>query len=281
MSNGRGGGGQPGLIWLREEPGARRAAHSRAEIASVAVAIADEEGFDAVSMRRVAQALGAGTMTLYHYVRNKDELLTLMHDAVMGEVLVPEGELPEGWRAAMTSIALRSRASFQRHPWTLDRVSDTAAGPNGVRHFEQSLEAMESAGLPVEERLHVLSLVDEYVFGFTLRETIDFVPEEDGADFLWPAETLEFFQRELDTGAYPHINALFEDEEIGAGGDANEGVRRIVAMISRPERFEHGLAQLLDGVEAGMARPPGKRNGAGRRAPRKPAAAAATARASG
>jgi AcrR family transcriptional regulator len=266
MSNGR---GQPGLIWLREEPGARRAAHSRAEIASVAVAIADEEGFDAVSMRRVAQALGAGTMTLYHYVRNKDELLTLMHDAVMGEVLVPEGELPEGWRAAMTAIALRSRASFQRHPWTLDRVSDTAAGPNGVRHFEQSLEAMSGAGLDAEERLHVLSLVDEYVFGFTLRETIDFVPEDDGS--VWPPETLEFFQRELDTGAYPHINALFEDETIGARGDADEGVRRIVDLITRPERFEHGLQQLLDGVEAGMTSSRKKQNGAGRRVARKPA----------
>ncbi len=66
-------------------------------------------------MRRVAQALGAGTMTLYHYVRSKDELVTLMHDAVMGEVLVPEGELPSDWRAALghhrATLARRLRPS--------------------------------------------------------------------------------------------------------------------------------------------------------------------------
>ena len=81
---GRGSGeGDPALIWLREEPRGRRASHTRAEIARAAVEIADGEGFDAVSMRRVARQLGAGTMTLYHYVRNKDELITLMADEVM------------------------------------------------------------------------------------------------------------------------------------------------------------------------------------------------------
>jgi AcrR family transcriptional regulator len=250
MSSGKGTGRSPGLIWLRDEPGTRRAAHSRTEIAAVAVAIADEEGFDAVSMRRVAHELGAGTMTLYHYVRNKDELITLMHDAVMGEVLVPSGELPGDWRAALTMIATRSREAFKRHPWTLDRVSDATAGPNGVRHFEQSLEAVAQTGLPVRERLHLLGLVDEYVFGFTLRETIDWTPDEAGEP--WPAETLEFLQRELDTGAYPRINALLEDELIG--GDAREATIKIMEMVASPERFELGLSQLLDGVEAGMGK---------------------------
>ena len=82
------------MVWFRQEPASRRPAHTRADIARAAIEIADSEGFDAVSMRRVAQRLGAGTMTLYHYVRNKDELITLMSDAVMAEVVVPEGELP-------------------------------------------------------------------------------------------------------------------------------------------------------------------------------------------
>src|SRR5262245_12639315 len=81
-------------IWSRPEPRARRPAHTRDGIASAAIRIADAEGFEAVSMRRVAAELRAGTMTLYHYVRTKDELLALVDNAVMGELLVPPGELP-------------------------------------------------------------------------------------------------------------------------------------------------------------------------------------------
>ncbi len=94
------------LIWLREEPCSRKPGHSRARIAAAAVGLADSEGFEAVSMRRVAQELGVGTMTLYHYVANKDELVTLMMDAVMGEVLVPADRLPGEWRPAMARIAI-------------------------------------------------------------------------------------------------------------------------------------------------------------------------------
>jgi AcrR family transcriptional regulator len=239
----------PPLIWLRDEPGARRASHSRAQIAAAAVQIADTEGFDAVSMRRVAQALDAGTMTLYHYVRNKDELVMLMNDTVMGEVLVPDGELPERWREAITTIASRSRAAFERHRWTLDRVSDISIGPNGIKHFEQSLEAVRDTGLAAEERLSLISLVDEYVFGYSLRETIDFGGEV--GDEQWPPGTLELFERELQSGAYPRISSLIADEL--HTDSVAEGTRRVMQIISQPDRFEQGLRQLLDGIEAGMS----------------------------
>ena len=65
----------------------------------------------------------------------------------MGEVLVPDGELPEGWRQAITAIARRSRAAFERHRWTLDQVTDISIGPNGIKHFEQSLQAVQDTGL--------------------------------------------------------------------------------------------------------------------------------------
>ena len=92
-------------LWTRPEPGQPQAAvHPRASIAQAAIRIADAEGFDALSMRRLAAELDAGTMTLYHYVRTKDELLTLVNDAVMGEVILPEGdELPTDWREAIVA----------------------------------------------------------------------------------------------------------------------------------------------------------------------------------
>ena len=83
-------------LWMRDEPGQRQARFTRSELAQTAIRIVDAEGLDALSMRRLAAELGAGTMTLYHYVRTKDELLTLVSDEVMAEVLLPEGyELPE------------------------------------------------------------------------------------------------------------------------------------------------------------------------------------------
>ena len=85
-------------IWTRPEPGSRKPRFSRDDIAQAALRIADTEGFDALSMRRLAAELDAGTMTLYHYVQTKDELLTLVNDAVMGELLIPADELPTDWR---------------------------------------------------------------------------------------------------------------------------------------------------------------------------------------
>ena len=95
-------------VWTRAER-ARQARFNRDDIAAAAIRIADTEGFEAVSMRRLAAELDAGTMSLYHYVRTKDELLTLVVDALMGEVVLPADQpMPGDWRAAITSIAERS-----------------------------------------------------------------------------------------------------------------------------------------------------------------------------
>jgi len=87
---------------------------SRETIAAAALAIADREGFDAVSMRRVAQELTVGTMSLYYYVKTKDELVAAMDDALMAEALLPT--LPKDWRRAITEIAKRTHAALSRHP---------------------------------------------------------------------------------------------------------------------------------------------------------------------
>src|SRR5260370_27360448 len=90
---------------------------SREKIAAVALGIADQEGFEAVSMRRVAQELKVGTMSLYYYVKTKGDLIAAMDDALMSEALLPS--LPKGWRRAMTEIAKRTHAVYIRHPWAL------------------------------------------------------------------------------------------------------------------------------------------------------------------
>jgi AcrR family transcriptional regulator len=229
------------LVWLREEPCSRSPGHSRAQIVAVAVELADKEGFEAVSMRRVAQELGAGTMTLYHYVANKDELVTLMVDAVMGEILVPPGELPSEWRPAMAAIAKNSRDALRNHRWMLDRLGDGRPGPNGMRHFEQSLEAMAGAGISARATFEAIVLVDEYVFGFAIREAQESAEHERG----WAPGVREFFRRELDSGEFPRVMEFL-------GNDVDTAMDRVGEVFFEAGRFERGLERLLDGIEAGL-----------------------------
>jgi AcrR family transcriptional regulator len=238
-----GDAGPEPLIWMRDEPASRRPAHTRADIARAALEIADAEGFDAVSMRKVAQRLGAGTMTLYHYVRNKNELLALMSDAVMAEVVVPEGELADDWRTALTQIANRSHQAFQAHHWVFQRMGDDGApGPNGMRHFEQSLQAVADLGLDRERTFEVIGQVDDYVFGYSLRE----VQEREEQEHGWSPEVLDFFKSELASGDYPLISSFF-------GDDFEATFEQAIDLMSDPSRFDRGLARLLDGIEAEFA----------------------------
>jgi AcrR family transcriptional regulator len=230
-------------IWFRDEPASRRPAHTRADIARAALEIADSEGFDAVSMRKVAQRLGAGTMTLYHYVRNKGELISLMSDAVMAELVVPEGELSDDWRTALTQIANRSHDAFSAHHWVFQKMGDDGApGPNGMRHFEQSLQAVAGLGLDREQTFEVIGQVDDYVFGYALREVQEAAEQENG----WSPAVVDFFQRELASGDYPLIGEFFGDDFESAFEEAME-------LMADEGRFHRGLKRLLDGIEAEFA----------------------------
>jgi AcrR family transcriptional regulator len=236
----------PQPIWARPEPGARNPRFTRDQIARTAIEIADTEGFDAVSMRRVAAALGAGTMTLYHYVRTKDELLQLMDDAIMAEVLVPDEALRGDWRDALTAIARGSRNAFDHHPWAFDALRGVYGGPNSIRHFEQSLAAVAGTGLDLRGRLELLALVDDYVFGSLVRGQA----MEDGHleldDEAWWAVVGHLHQRIVE-GDYPQMQALVGD------GDPVAAWKRVISVMHE-DRFERGLAILLDGIEAHVRR---------------------------
>ena len=234
----------PGSIWSRPEPGARGAAYSRESIAEAAIALADAEGFDAVSMRRVAAELGAGTMTLYHYVKNKDELIELIDDAIMGELLIPEGELAEDWREACAQLARSTYAIFRNHPWTVDLPPGNEEGPNGMKHFEQSLAAVSGTGLDREGMLDVIFMIDDYAFGAVLRRNMlnKAFTDEAAAD-EWITSQLRRLP-ELASDAFPYLRDFYEGE------DPEELMKRMIASINDDSRFERGLQILLDGIES-------------------------------
>jgi AcrR family transcriptional regulator len=233
-------------IWLRAEPGRRRPRFTRETIAAAALAIADAKGFEAVSMRAIAAKLGAGTMTLYHYVRTKDDLVALMDDGLMSEVLVPDGELPTGWRAALTLIAQRTRAVFVRHPWALLSMQGALPGPNGMRHFEQCLAALSSTSLDRPGKLALLALVDDFVFGHVLRAGEARIQRDKAAGAKVAAAFMDYARRQIETGKFPETAALFRDVDPSDVSDQMTGVGR------DEERFESGLKALLDGADRRM-----------------------------
>ena len=190
---------------------------NRDKIAAAALAIADAEGFPAVSMRRIAQEMGVGTMSLYYYVKTKADLVAAMDDALMGEVLAPS--LPGNWREALTAIAIRTRNVFLRHPWALSSMLSAPPGVNAMRHMEQCLQALAGITMTTREKLVLLAIIDDFVFGYALREA--------ATD---PKVDLNFAKAQLATGAFPRLKEAF-----GRG-----------RVPIRSDRFQKGLHALLD-----------------------------------
>ena len=211
--------------------------------------IADTDGFEAVSMRRIADELGAATMTLYYYVRTKEDLVALKDDAIMAEVLIPERDLLREWRAALAAIAHSSYRAFRRHPWALDALRGARWGPNGMRHFEQSLAAVANAPFDEQGKFDALGIVDDYVFGHVVR-VAESNSQRDMADGKPAPELTRFMAAQLATGAFPHAAAL-----LGKDGMATVW-SRVGRYLNDEQRFHRGLEVILDGLEGrSSARP--------------------------
>ncbi|MGC1295335.1 MAG: TetR/AcrR family transcriptional regulator [Alloacidobacterium sp.] len=189
---------------------------SRDTIAAAALSIADAEGFEAVSMRRVAQELKVGTMSLYYYVKTKDDLIAVMDDALMNEALL--SDVPKNWKHAITEIATRTHAIFSRHPWALISMQSAPPGINAMRHMEQCLEALAETSMTVKQKLTLLAIVDDFVFGHALREAASEKPID-----------MDFAAGQLAKGNFPRIAEIFSGDRIEIGKDRfREGLRLIL-----------------------------------------------------
>jgi AcrR family transcriptional regulator len=227
-------------IWAVAAPGARKPRFTREQIAKAALEIADSEGFEALSMRRVAEALGAGTMTLYYYVRTKEDLLTLVEDAVMGETCDACDPLPKAWRPAVRKLANAMRATYMRHAWALRSLAGVRVGPNALRHIEQSLQAVASVDLPIGRKLEILSIVDDYVYGHCASSTR--TSGQPPLDRKTVHALSKAMSRNLDAGDYPQLRALIGDD------DPFEALMKHSDFMSEEHHFDVGLDALLDGL---------------------------------
>lgn len=247
----------------------------RREIAEAGIAIADEQGIDAVSMRNIATRLGVGTMTIYTWIENKDDLIAVMSDALADRMLVPE-PMPEDWREALTQIAIATRDVFTNHPWMLSGGRPPGRiGANMLRHVDQSLRAVKELQLDWELRASILQAVDHYALGYAManqrreervkahreRDAKDDQAKSYGAAFEKVSEARAHKARiEVTTTRGEAANAielreLFESgaapglvEIFGSPEKALERIRNGPPKIESD--FDDGLRWMLDGIAA-------------------------------
>lgn len=158
-------------IWMRPEHAAlgRPAQRSRAEITTAAIALADQDGLSAVSMRRLAAELGTGAASLYRYVQSRDDLLDLMTDAVAAEyrLAAPTGE----WLAELVAIGEQARAILRRHGWLAALVTERPVlGPNGLAVLEHFMAVLADHAAPVQVKLEAFAMLNGLAVNFARYE---------------------------------------------------------------------------------------------------------------
>ncbi|UJW30351.1 TetR/AcrR family transcriptional regulator [Saccharothrix sp. AJ9571] len=225
------------LVWERPEPPARPvlAPLSRERIVRTAIQLADADGLEAVSLRKVAAALEVGPMRLYGYIATKDELLDLMVDAVYAEIR-PEGN---DWRAVLRSLAETTRQAVHHHEWLADLIGGRPQlGPHALARGEAVLSALD--GVDVDLAMPLVTAVDSYVIGAVRREIAERRAERaTGMDERrWQAELGPYLKRKLATGELPALATVVRD----------------AVHLDADETFRLGLDLILDGIEGRLRR---------------------------
>ncbi|SCG35885.1 TetR/AcrR family transcriptional regulator [Micromonospora coxensis] len=228
------------LLWRTREKTSRKGGELSVErIVRAAIEVADAEGLAALSMRRVAERLGVGTMSLYTHVPGKGELLDVMLDTVYGETARPR-DVDGGWRGRLEQIARENWALYLRHPWLL-QVATTRPplGPNVTAKYEYELRAVEGVGLSDLEMDAVITLLDGYVHGAVRGavEAAQAAQRTGMTDEQWWRAHAPYLEKVMDPQRFPTAARVGT-----AAGQEYQGP-------SDPGRaFEFGLARILDGV---------------------------------
>jgi AcrR family transcriptional regulator len=206
-----------------------RAKLSRELVLQRALEVADREGINTLTMRRLARVLGVEAMSLYYHFANKDRLLDGMIDLVFAEIELPPGG---DWKARLHARAVSARATLVRHRWALGLMeSRTSPGPATLQHHEAMLTCLRQNGFSVAATAHAYSLLDSYIYGFTLQElNLSFTTFEEAG----PAA--ESIMTEVAAGAFPYLTEVAMEHVLKPGYDYKE-------------EFEIGLRLVLEGLE--------------------------------
>ena len=210
----------------------RRAALTRERILRAAINLADRDGIESLSMRKLGQKLGVEAMSLYNHCQNKVDVLDGMVDIVFGEIDLPANGV--AWQIAMRKRAVSARQALLRHPWAISLMESRATpGPATLRHHDWVLGTLRTAGFSIDMAAHAYSILDGYIYGFTLTElTLPFSNSEGAAGVAEIAgNILEGFRPD----EYPHLAEMAVDRAMKPG-------------YKYGDEFEYGLDLILDGI---------------------------------
>jgi len=208
---------------------------SRERVLAAAVELADANGIESITMRKVGEALGVEAMSLYNHVANKGDLLDGMVDVVFSEIELPSGD-DVGWREAMRVRCASARQVLARHPWAIGLMnSSTSPGAANLGHHDAVLGVLIGAGLSLPLAGHAFAVLDSYTYGFALQEgTIPVAGAEQIADLA--TEILGVHTAE----AYPNMAAFTTGYVLHGDYDF-------------ADEFDWGLDLVLDGLERAVA----------------------------
>jgi AcrR family transcriptional regulator len=234
-------------IWLRPERSARGPVpeHSRGEIARAAMALADQGGLAAVTMRSVAAAIGTGPASLYRYVSTRDEILELMADEAAREYQFgPAPQAPETALHGLLQLARQARHIYQRHPWLIDLPSvGGLPGPNEIAYTEHVLALLDSTELTSRARLETVGIFTGLV---RLLARTEADQQRAGQDLAaWQGALAGYLVAAVSGGQYPYLAAALAGQASGPAAGSASG-----PASPDGDLFDRTLTRILAGLLA-------------------------------
>jgi AcrR family transcriptional regulator len=208
----------------------KRASLTREHVLRAALAVADENGIESLSMRLLGRRLGVEAMSLYNHVANKDDILDGIVDLVVEEIVIPSGATD--WRSAMKERAVSARRAFKSHPWASALIdSRLGSGPARLRYLDAMIGALQGAGFSLELAARAFSVLDCYIYGFA-RQLLNMGANDEKTDKKQAAA----LRNAMPDMVYPYLAQMAElTMKNGYDEEAD---------------FEFGLNLILNGLES-------------------------------
>lgn len=208
----------------------KRSALSRAKVLEAAIDLADQIGIEALTIRKLADKLGVGAMTIYHHVPSKEAILDGMVEIVFTEIEKPPADVD--WKTAMRQRCISARRVLNRHPWAAPLMeSRTSPGPANLSHHDAVIGCLRNGGLSIRMTAHTYAILDSFIYGFAFEEAT--LPTGGGEGF---AEIAEQIAAHFPSDEYPHLAELTFEHVLKPGYDFGDS-------------FEFGLDVIIDGLD--------------------------------
>ncbi len=207
----------------------QRSTLSERRVLEAAVELADEIGIEALTIRKLADKLDVGAMTIYHYVASKEEIVDGMVEIVFAEIELPPADMD--WKLAIRKRCVSARMVLNRHPWAAPLMeSRLSPGPANLGHHDAVIGCLRRGGLPIEMAAHAYAILDAFVYGFAFEEAN--LPGTSGEQFVQVAEQMA---TQFPSEEYPHLAELTLEHVLKPGYDFGDS-------------FEFGLDLIIGGI---------------------------------